>query len=208
MTDTTRPVHVARFFTIARKFPILIGKLPNGGRIWGGPYTMGQAVIGMTALIVGWNTRSWWSTQSIVGDLGILVAVAATSVFLARKIPSTRRNAANVLIDAQVAITVPAAGRYRGKPIRIRKPHLVAGKTIAMLLPGEPSVAHLPATTSAPRAASTPVVVVQIPLVEETPAVPSQLVEQPLPANVIPIRSRHVSSVERLLEQARQKETK
>lgn len=208
MTDTTRPVHVARFFTIARKFPILIGKLPNGGRIWGGPYTMGQAVIGMTALIVGWNTRSWWSTHSIVGDLGILVAVAAASVFLARKIPSTRRNAANVLIDVQVAFTVPVAGRYRGKPIRIRKPHLVVGKTIAMPLPGEPAIALRPAAALRTAAALAPAVVVQHPLVEEAPAVTPPLPEQPLPDNVIPIRPRHVSSVERLLEQARQKEAK
>ena len=53
--SASEPVEVLRWYTSALRIPRLIGKLTSGERIWGGPYTVTQAVVGgdLGALVEG-----------------------------------------------------------------------------------------------------------------------------------------------------------
>ena len=45
MSDEKQQTEVARFYTRSRKFPRLIGRLHDGTKIPGGPYTVTQAIV-------------------------------------------------------------------------------------------------------------------------------------------------------------------
>ena len=40
---------VGKFFTRAMKIPLMVGRLIDGTRLWGGPYTVPQIVVGVVA---------------------------------------------------------------------------------------------------------------------------------------------------------------
>lgn len=71
MSDESGPVEreVARFYTRSRKFPRMVGRLPEGTRIWGGPYTFTQLGLGLVAIFVALATRGVWSWGSVLIDL-------------------------------------------------------------------------------------------------------------------------------------------
>src|SRR5450759_686655 len=52
---------VVKYYTRARKFPQLIGRTPDGAKIWGGPYTFTQAISAGVVLFVGVNTMGLWA---------------------------------------------------------------------------------------------------------------------------------------------------
>lgn len=70
------PVEVVKWYTRARRFPQLIGKLPDGRRIWGGPYTYTQVIAGAVLIVVLAKTASIWAQFGVIGN--IVIGVGAT----------------------------------------------------------------------------------------------------------------------------------
>ncbi|TCK58296.1 hypothetical protein [Curtobacterium sp. PhB136] len=206
--------NVARFYTAARRIPVLIGKI-NGARIPGGPYTLTQIVVGGIVLWIGYKTTGLWGAGLYpLVRMTVLAGVAFGSTWATGKIPSTRRRLMDLASDFGTALSLPDLGTYQGRRISIARPHRVAGTVLMQLEPGvqvaTAAVAAVPPVVAEPTAlaAAVPVpasAIAAIKAAVEPEAAPATDAE--LPSNVIPIRRSYATGVERLLEQARRKES-
>ncbi len=114
-------VEVIRNFTPSRNFPQMIGRTPDGRRIWGGPYTITQA-LGAGVVITGlYLTRDLWTHFGLfTSALIALIAVAAVVVGLGRLRPGAR-NPLSLLGGTARAMTAPRSAKLDGRPVR--RPH-------------------------------------------------------------------------------------
>lgn len=193
---------VARFYTRSRKFPRMVGRLPEGTRIWGGPYTFTQLGLGVAAMLGALLTRSVWSTGSILVDLALILGIGWGVAYLGRYIPMTSLNPIVVLGTALGAFSAPRAGTYRGRPIALPKPHGAGGRVVVDE-PGAPPCDALaprrPVRRRDPRARPVPSSR-PIPAPVSAPPIPAPAAAPPMPA---PDRAapRPVTGLERLLAQ-------
>jgi|LSQX01.1.fsa_nt_gb hypothetical protein len=111
----------AKWFTGARKFPQLIGRTPDGGKLLGGPYTITQVVIAVVGIVVLANTTWLWMRFSLMGNLVVPGALAAL-VWSAGKLPFGMRNPVIVGSGWLKAVErlISAAPL-----VRLRRPHQV-----------------------------------------------------------------------------------
>lgn len=187
MTDPQQPTEVARFYTRSRRFPRLIGRLHDGTRIPGGPYTVTQGVVGAVLLILGLATRGLWGTGTILLDIPIVLLAAWGGAWGAGRLPATRRNVFSILLGTVGAMVRPAAGKYRERTVRMRPPHRASGVTVV-------GAAQEPSTIRPVRSVAAATVTVG-----DVPApLPARPVTVEKPATRMP-----VTGVERLLAQAR-----
>lgn len=171
---------VARFYTRSRRFPKFIGRLHDGTRIPGGPYTVTQAVVGGAVVLIALTTRAQWGTGTILVDVPICLAIAWGAAWAAGRIPSTRRNLMNVIAGGASAALRPGEGRYKDQTFRLQPPHYVGGTAV---------IASRHHSTPAPSEATQPA------------AAPS-----PTPTMAAThVQSSNFTAVERLLQQARSK---
>lgn len=125
---------VLEWFTVGRKIPELIGKLPSGEKIKGGPYRPIQLLIFGLIFVGGHMSMPWWSGVGGGGFYGIgvrylIVLGAAVGVgFAARQIPLTMINPLLVL-DGGVRQTFRGANvRWAGHPVALpRQPRQAQG---------------------------------------------------------------------------------
>ncbi|WP_435740105.1 hypothetical protein [Clavibacter nebraskensis] len=213
MSNPPSSPRVARFYTSARRIPILIGKMPNGGRILGGPYSILQLVTLGFVFFTGWYTRGLWGpSMSPLLQILTLVMVSGASTLAAGRIPSTKRKLPDLAMDAMAAVTAPFSGSYQGRPLRLAPPHIAGGAVLLALDPSEVNATParqdvavsrtselLPLETNAPALVS----------VTSDAAAPSPSAVEALPDNVIPLvpRTNYGTGLERLLDQARRKDT-
>lgn len=109
-----------RFYTSARRFKQVLGSLPDGTKIPGGPYTYTQIGVMLATFVLGWLTRGIWGTDSAIGDLIILIAVAFGLGFIISRMPQSRRNPLKLLASTIALFTHPGAGgRWRGRPMKL-----------------------------------------------------------------------------------------
>lgn len=129
MSNTTEDQYeVVKWYTRARRFPQLIGKTPDGARLWGGPYTYTQVIGFVAVLVVGIKTVGFWGQFGLIGNaLLVLGAAYATSLGLGR-LPIGSRNPLSVAQGALKSISTPPSGSYAGRPLKIRRPHPVTSK--------------------------------------------------------------------------------
>lgn len=121
--STDRQPEVAKFFSQARRIPMLIGKLPDGSRIWGGPYT-GYQVIALIVTGGGlYLFHDLWSSGAILSDIFLGVVIAICVGLLAGRIPLDARNPMVLVAGFGNALQAPRTGTYRGAAPRVRKPH-------------------------------------------------------------------------------------
>lgn len=120
-----RPAEIESFkwYTHVRRFPQLIGKTPDGRRIWGGPYTQSQVIVTAGILYLGSKTQHLWGIFGLVGNAVALLTAAGVVGFLLGRLPIGMRNPATVLTEVWTALSAPATGRCGGVPIRLRRPH-------------------------------------------------------------------------------------
>jgi hypothetical protein len=134
----------AKWFTGARKFPQLIGRTPDGGKLWGGPYTITQVVIAVIGAIVLANTTGLWMRFSLFGNLVAGPGVLAALVWSAGKLPFGMRNPLIVgsgwLGAAERLLSTP-------QPVRLRRPHRVGAAVLMIAAPPQPEA---PAPASLP----------------------------------------------------------
>lgn len=193
--DVERP-RVSRFYTNVRRIPIMIGKAGNT-RLPGGPYSVTQFIAGGVVLVIGWNTISLWGplfgTFPLVRIVALL-GMAATALYVAGQLPSTRRKIHHLAADTVGAIANPSAGTLSGQPMKLQPPHRLTGTVLIAGAPAIDELAPVPIAVPvpAPAPAMQTVAVEGLPLtpVATTPAAPI----------------RFASGLDRLLEQARTKE--
>jgi len=112
--------YVTRFFK-TRVQQQLIGKLPNGARIPGGPYTLTQ-VAGGGALGIGglWlKSQGLWSLGGPVIDMIVLVALVAGFVMLLKHTVSAEPQLLKMRLKGWSALplqSVSTKGIFRGRP--------------------------------------------------------------------------------------------
>lgn len=180
---------VARFYTRSRRFPKMIGRMTDGSRIPGGPYTLTQVGFGGVALMALLLTRTLWSTGAVLLDMAITAGVTWGVTWVVGLIPMTRRNLVSAFVDAAAAMFKPHGGRYQERPVRLNRPHQAIGATLMPVPVGEPA----PAEDTTLELTPTPGLVPPAITASTTPAA---LVRQ------APARTA-VSAVERLLQQAK-----
>ncbi|WP_144662898.1 hypothetical protein [Paenarthrobacter nicotinovorans] len=116
-----------RFFTMSRKFPKLIGRMYDGSKIWGGPYTTVQFTVMGIVAVAGFSSKSLWSTGFGLIDLALSVIVAWLVGFLAGMLPIGARSPAILGLGLLNRLMAPAAGTWDGSARRPVKPRIVAG---------------------------------------------------------------------------------
>ncbi|PZE54012.1 hypothetical protein [Curtobacterium sp. MCLR17_044] len=198
---------VARFYTAARRIPVLIGKI-NGARIPGGPYTLTQIVVGGIVLWIGYKTAGLWGAGLYpLVRMTVLAGIAFGTTWATGKIPSTRRRLMDLASDFGTALSLPDLGTYQGRRISIARPHRVDGTVLMQLEQGvQIATAAAPVAVAKP-AAPALAIPAPAPAAVEAVAVAAPATEAELPSNVIPLRRSYATGVERLLEQARRKES-
>jgi hypothetical protein len=145
-TDQLPPhVMVTRFYTSVRRIPTLVGKLPNGGFIPGGPYTLGQVVLLLLVAIGGFYTMPWWGGGN--ADLGnfikLAMAVALTSM-LSSKVRWRGRQVLPALRGAAYSYTHGSQPRQGGRTPTARGPQRLRSNILL--------IEDLPAPVAAPLA--------------------------------------------------------
>lgn len=138
-----------QWYNAALRIPTLIGKLPSGEQIWGGPYRMSQAVAGCSLMLAAFATRGVWGPliagSGLVGMLTTLMVCIGVGVLAgwgAGRLPL----GSNPLLEAATATTQvlrSSAGTWCGSPLRVGAAYQLRG----------PRVLHLPQTgPQAPKA--------------------------------------------------------
>lgn len=180
---------IARFYTRSRRFPKMIGRMTDGSRIPGGPYTLTQVGFGGVALMGLLMTRTMWSTGATLLDLAITVGVAWGVTWLVGLIPMTRRNLVLAFVGAVAAMFKPHGGRYQDRSIRLARPHRAIGAT------------KMPTPVREPQAPIDTPTALEQPTAK--PTRPTQ--PQPVTTAVAAKPSTHtaLTGVERLLQQAK-----
>ena len=125
MKNLDDDVIVGKFFTRAMKIPLMVGRLIDGTRLWGGPYTVPQIVAGFIALLVLWQAFAWFFSTGFILTDAILVVLGAWGVaFLVGRLPDSRRNLFNMMTSMASATATSKTGFYRGSPFKIQQPRL------------------------------------------------------------------------------------
>lgn len=158
---------IVKWYTLARRFPQLIGKTPDGTKIPGGPYTFTQVFAAAGFLVVAWKTVGVWGRFGLVGNFAVLAVATWVLLVVLGRIPIGLRNPLSMLEGALHAVTATPAGRVGDRPVRIRRPRRVR----TVLTVHQPI---LPAAT--PAVAATPA------------AVPATPVPAPAPSHAPPAR--------------------
>lgn len=109
-------VELIRYFTAARRIPLTFGRLSDGMRIPGGPYSGMQVAAGAIALVT-----SPVLVAIVLGDVpavlkfALAIAGAWGAAYGAGYLPSTFRNPLMVASDAIRILTQSGAGSYNGR---------------------------------------------------------------------------------------------
>jgi hypothetical protein len=125
MTET------AKFYTKARRIPMLVGKLPSGGRIWGGPYTITQVGAGAVVAFALWKTAPLWAQLGGFMNIAVAVGLVVGVVWATGKLPSSGRNPVAFVMDAMNLTSSP--GRLAGGQVALPKPRLMTHRVMVVL---------------------------------------------------------------------------
>ena len=129
MSDTLQ------WYTRARRLPRLIGKVPGGHDIPGGPYTITQAVGTAVVVVMGYATTGIWGTDNGLTNYGILFVLALVTLIGLRFVKNTGRNPVAAGVSLVGAFASPVQGTYRGRAIRTPRPHGVQHRILACVPP-------------------------------------------------------------------------
>jgi len=123
------PRSVARFYTLARRIPTLIGRTSDGTRIPGGPYTVTQVGAAFVTVLVLWKTTGVWAHLGFMGNLAIAGGALSGVVFLAGRIPTTGRNPATLVVGIVAVLANPKGGTREGNALSVPAPHRLSHHT-------------------------------------------------------------------------------
>jgi hypothetical protein len=142
---------VVKWYTRARRFPQLIGKTPDGAKLWGGPYTYTQVVGAAIVLVVGVSSVGLWGQFGLIANAVILLSSAYGTAVLLGRLPVGSRNPLRVGEGVVRALSSPTHGNFAGRSVRIRRPHRVPTRLIiSQVAPHQFDVPNNPPSTAAP----------------------------------------------------------
>lgn len=121
-TPEGAPVDQMRWYTRALKIPRLIGKLPSGERIKGGPYRQSQLFTVVAIVILGHLTMRWWGFGGFFTNWGSLLIVAGLAGAAAKYAPIGTVNPVVVAGGAARMVGGTRAARWCGQRLQTR-PH-------------------------------------------------------------------------------------
>lgn len=124
MTSETPQKETARFYTAARRFPRLVGRLPDGSRIWGGPYRITQLVAGAIVLCGAVATRNVWGIDFLIADFAIAAGIAWFAAWLVGRIPTSELSPLVMIGAAVHGFRAPSSGTVAGRPVVLKRPHV------------------------------------------------------------------------------------
>ncbi|MGW7068844.1 hypothetical protein ACWGII_38000 [Streptomyces sp. NPDC054855] len=161
---------IGRCYTKARRHPLVVGTLPGGGRLWGGPYTIPQLVVAAVSFALLLLFRPVWAHFGSVLNVLIAVGVPLGLAFAVRRVSVDGRNPLAVAGSVLSVLGAPAEGRLGGRPVKAltRRTSVRGGCTLTL----RPS--HAPAAALAGP--------VTVPVVERAPVRRARS-QSPLPAN-------------------------
>ncbi|MCI0686152.1 MAG: hypothetical protein L0Y54_02780 [Sporichthyaceae bacterium] len=108
---------VGHCYTKARRFPLVIGKLPGGGRIPGGPYSLHQIGAMVLAALVLKQTSPLWAHFGPL-NLVVFIAVPYGLAFALRHARVDGRSPIWAAVGWLSYLSAPRGGRLRGRPLR------------------------------------------------------------------------------------------
>jgi len=210
---------ITRFYTLARRFPTLIGRLPNGSELPYGPYTVGQFVTAVVLVVGGyWTLPLWGGQRGLLVNAPLLLGVTAGAVTFLRKVPWRGRGPVPMLRGAFSSYG-SAEGTYRGRALPVRQSTRVTGRVCiaderamsaasALVLERHAGAARVHHDTAASiqhhvsAAARTPSLLVHpaTPAVAELPSRPAP--QSARPARPVGVGVASLSGVQRLRRQA------
>ncbi len=130
MSERDQTHEVVKWYTRARRFPQLIGKTPDGARIWGGPYTYTQVIGAVVILVVGTKTVGIWGQFGLLGNALTLLGVTYGATLALGRMPIGSRNPIAVGSGLLRALSSPSSGNVGGRPVRIRRPHRASSRVV------------------------------------------------------------------------------
>jgi hypothetical protein len=148
---------VGRCYTKARRHPLVVGTLPGGGRLWGGPYTIPQLVVAAASFALLLLFRPVWAHFGSVLNVLIAVGVPLALVFAVRRVSVDGRNPLAVAGSVLSVLGSPAEGRLGGRPVKAlarRRP--VSGRCTLTRRPTPAAAAAGPVARQTPMHAARP----------------------------------------------------
>lgn len=138
MAEDPEDLETVKYYTRARKFPQLLGRMPDGTKIPGGPYTVQQLIAAIVIIVVGGLTIDTWGVFGVFGNVALLFGTAFGAVFLIGRLPMNGRNPLYALLGLYRVVNAPASGKYQGRPVKFRRPRRIRHRTNVYLgpLPG------------------------------------------------------------------------
>lgn len=115
------PTETVKYYTRARKFPQLLGRLPDGTKIPGGPYTIHQLLSGIAMLFIAAKTMGVWGVFGTIGNILFLIFLVYGTIFVVGRMPTNGRNPFQIAAGFVRVVTAPRAGRLAGRPVRLRR---------------------------------------------------------------------------------------
>ncbi|MGW3491613.1 hypothetical protein [Streptomyces sp. NPDC001054] len=105
---------VGRCYTKARRHPSLIARWPGGrGQIWGGPYTIPQAVVLGVMVVLMLLTREVWARFGL-GNVVLLALVPYGVSLVVRYVRVDGRDPVSVAVSVAGLLGSAVQGRERG----------------------------------------------------------------------------------------------
>jgi hypothetical protein len=151
-------IEVVRFYRTT-KYPRMLGRLPDGSRIWGGPYTFTQGIIGGSVLLLVLYTWGSWAVYGLLTNIIIAIGAVSVSLYLSGLIRTKNRNPILAGMGAFTALTAPSAGKL-DKSFRFRKPRHIRGTyltpIVATALTSDQVPAYQPESSQTPGSDFTP----------------------------------------------------
>lgn len=111
-----------RFYSSIRRIPTTLHRLPDGTRIWGGPYTLVQGAGAAAVLALLWSFRGVWGTQTLIVDVVISLGWAAAAVWALRYAPDNIHELIMLFTGAINAWSKPKNGQYEGVKFELTRP--------------------------------------------------------------------------------------
>lgn len=129
---------VVKFYRTS-KYPLMLGRLPDGTKIFGGPYTAAQGIAGAAMIILVLSTWGLWANYGFFGNIIVAATAVVIPVYLAGMIRTRNRNPASLFLGVLNALGSPDAGKLGDRAFKFRKPHHVRGNVILDYTPSSPA---------------------------------------------------------------------
>lgn len=143
-------VLVGRSYTRARRYPLVIGRIPGSQNpLIGGPYSLPQlfAMVGTFVLLV--FTREVWAQFSLIGNLLVVVGVPFAAGLVVRRLQVQGRPPWSVAASLAGLLISPASGRMGGRPLPRRRARHIGGVFTFRLQPAGGAPSRRPSVAAA-----------------------------------------------------------